>query len=124
MHGFLRSLDRPCETIGKEFTRTSGTASSHGLKDHVVAGLRIRRAIPGTVERDEHSVAVVGWKLLLIVERCAVRAPMRGEGGNRANFISADSYLLAAVPAVFRRQHQLPLKRVVVALRPSVVAAL
>jgi len=49
---------------------------------------------------------------------------MAGKGGDRLLLSSTDSNRLAAVAAIFRRQDQLFLILVVIAFRPSVIAAL
>ena len=48
---------------------------------------------------------------------------MRRKCGDRRDLVRAGADLLAAVAAVLRREHQLPLDRVVVAFGPAVVAA-
>src|SRR3984893_1586749 len=120
----LRSLDRSRETVGKYLARTRRAIAVQRLKHDVVATLGIRCSIPGTVEGDEHAAAVTRRKLLVVIEHCAVRTPMRWESCNRSNLVGAHAHFLAPVSAVFRGQQQLALHWVVVALRPSVIAAL
>ncbi len=120
----LWSLDGPGEPVGEYFARTRRAIALQGLEHHVVAALGIGRPIPGTVEGNEHPVAVMSGKLLMVIEHCAIGGPMRGEGRDRTRFAGADTNLFAPVPAVFRGQHELALHRVVVAFWPTIVAAL
>src|SRR5579859_5606576 len=123
MLGRLRSLDSR-KAIGEYLARAGRSIAVQRLKDNVVAALRIRCTIPGTMEGDEHAGPVVSGKLLLIIEHCAIGSPMRGKGCYGSDLAGADTSILTPVAAVFRSQHQLVLHLVVIALRPSIVAAL
>ena len=124
MCGLLRSLHRSRKTVGKYFTWTRSLSPGERLKDHVVATLGKRCPVPRTVEGNEHAVAIVGRELFLVVEHSPIGCPVRGKSCHRGNFVGADAYLMATVSAVFWRQYQLLLHRVVVALRPAVIATL
>src|SRR6187402_2834301 len=52
-----RCLFRSGEAVGEDHVVTRGLAVGHGLVHHVVATLRRRRAIPGTMEGDEGATA-------------------------------------------------------------------
>jgi hypothetical protein len=62
------------------------------LIHHVVAALLIWRAIPRTVERDEHAVTITRGKLGLVVEHHCVRRPMRGKCGHRSELVGANTH--------------------------------
>src|SRR6185312_308272 len=83
MRGLVGRSLRPGEPIGEYLALAGRLAAGQSLIDDVVASLRIRRPIPRAVECNEYAVAVVGWKFLLVVERHAVRRPMRGKRGDR-----------------------------------------
>src|SRR5882724_6411131 len=72
---------------------------------------------------DEHAVVVPGRELLAVVPHHRIRCPVRGKGCNRSALGRAWTKLLAPVAAVFGSEDQFPLYRIVVALRPAVVAA-
>src|SRR5215470_3230913 len=92
------------------------------LKDHVVAALRIRRPIPGTMKCDEDTVAVPPGKLLLVVPHHVIRRPVCGKRGYRRELVRTNAYGFAAIASVFGRQHQFFLERIVIALGPAIVA--
>src|SRR5580658_2133277 len=106
MHGFLWCLDRPGESVGKYFARTSCTGAGKRLKDNVVAPLGKGCPVPGTVEGDEHAIAVVSGELFPVVEHRPIGPPMRGKSCHRSGLVSADAHLTAAVSTVFGRKHQ------------------
>nr|GFD56484.1 hypothetical protein [Tanacetum cinerariifolium] len=65
-------LSRAREVIGKNLPLAAGLAIREGLERHHVAGLRLGRTVPGTVEGDESAVAVLGREHGAGVEQQAV----------------------------------------------------
>src|SRR5271170_4113717 len=124
MRGSVRRLHPAGKTIGEYFAGAAGTLALERLVHHVVAALRIGRAIPGAMKGDEQAALVALGKLLRAVVHHSIGRPMRWERRNRRGLLGAHADLLAAVAAVFRREHQFLLHDVVVTLRPAVIAAL
>ena len=124
MRGFVRRFIGARETVRKHLARPRRVIAGERLVDDVVSGLRIRRAIPRAVKRDEHAAAVARGKLCLVVVRHSIRRPVRGERNDGRNLLRADADFFAAVTAVLRRQDQFFLEGIVVAFRPTIVAAL
>src|SRR5271165_4887568 len=94
------------KAIRENFAGTASMIAVERLVYHVVTALRIRRAIPGSVESDEHTSLVMLGKLLRAVINHGVGRPMRRECRNGCGLVRAYADLLAAVPAVLRREHQ------------------
>src|ERR1700741_2812149 len=69
VHGFGGRLIRACEAIGEDFALAGGAIARERLKYYIVAALRIRGSVPGTMEGDEDTASVAGGKLFLIVQR-------------------------------------------------------
>src|SRR5579871_3788925 len=105
MGGIARRLHGDGETICKYFARSGCACARERLEHHAVALLWIRRAIPGAMEGDEYAVTIARRELLLVIVDHGVRRPMRGKRSGRSGFGGANSDLVAAVSAVFRRQH-------------------
>src|SRR6476660_2182770 len=119
----LGSHHRSCKAIREDLAIARGMVPSELLKDYVVSALRIRRPIPRTVENDEYSIAIAGWKLFLVVMHHSVRSPMGGKYRSRGQLVRAHASRLASVTAIFRSQHQLLLEGIVVALGPAIITA-
>src|SRR5215469_9931984 len=118
----FRSLIPSRETLCENLAITRCMLSLERLKDYVVATLRIGCSIPGTVKCDENTVTVMRRELFLLITHHRVRRPVGRKGSYGRAFARANADCLAPVASVFRRKHQFPLKRIVVALGPSVVA--
>jgi hypothetical protein len=84
---------------------------------------RIRRAVPRPVERDEGAAAIGRREARPVIDSQIVGGPVPWEGGDRRLSLRADADRLAAIAAIFRREHQLVLFLVVIALRPAIVGA-
>src|SRR5207245_8101099 len=93
-----------------------------GYEGHVVALLRLRRAVPGAVERDEGTAPVLRRELLSGIERHLQRRPVRGEGDEGFGVL-ARLGALEVVAAVLGRDHARLLDGVVIGVRPAVVGA-
>ncbi len=76
------------------------------------------------MERDECAVLIASRELLAGIEQHIVRCPVGLESGRGGRLVRAFTHRLAAVTAVLGSQHELLLHRIVVTLRPAVVAAL
>src|SRR5262249_24847937 len=124
MIGFVGSFDRASKTVRENFALARGAVAFQRLKDHVVALLRIRSAIPGTVECDEYAISIARWELPLVIANHRVRSPMRGKSRRWWELVRALTRFLSTIGPVLRGEHQLLLKRVVVAERPAVVPSL
>src|SRR5580698_5803070 len=111
------------ETVGENLASARRAFTLKRLENHVVALLRVWRAIPRAMKGDEDSVAIAGWKFVLVVTHHGVRRPMGGKGGNRSNLARANTHLFAAIAAVFGRKNELSLHTVVIAFGPAIVAA-
>src|ERR1700733_225102 len=123
MSGPLRRLDGSCESIGKYLALTRGVVARERLKHDVVSALRVRRAIPGTVECDEHALAIAFRELRFIVVGHPVRRPVSRKGRYRCGLGGAHAGFLA-VSAIFGRENELVDERIEVAFRPAIVPAL
>src|SRR5262245_28233389 len=120
--GFGRRFHRPSKTIRKDFAPAGCVIPRQRLINHVVTALRIGRAIPGAVEGNEDTAAIVLWKLRLVVQHHGVWRPVRRVISNCADLVRTCADCFSAVAAVFRRQSQLFPERVVVACGPAVVS--
>src|SRR5579862_4015197 len=103
--------------------RAVGLRAFHRQERHVESGLRQRRAIPRSVERDERAVLVLRRKLRARVEQQAVRRPVTREGIDRL-LLALAAVVLLAIAAVLRAIDLLVLGVRVVAIWPAVVPAL
>src|SRR5690348_3739956 len=74
------------------------------------------------MEGDEDAATVWRRKLLSGIERQVVGRPVRRERGEGVELACADADL-PAVAAVFRCEHELAVNAIVVAKRPTVIAA-
>src|SRR5215471_11110606 len=119
-----RLLDRPGKTVGEDLASSGRSAPRQRLKHDVVTALRIGRAIPGAVECNERAAAVMLGEALAGVDHEIVRRPVGGKRGDRCQLLRAYAHRPAAVAAVLRGQHELPLSLVEVALGPAVIPAL
>jgi hypothetical protein len=90
------------------------------LEDDVVAALRPRGAIPRPVKSNEGAAAI---GLHALVDLQIIWRPVSGKCGDRRLLLRAITDLFAAIAAIFRRQDELLLLCVVVALRPAVIGA-
>ena len=95
------------------------------LEHDVIAALRQRRAIPGAVEGDERPAAI-GCREMRRRHRSpwSLGAQCPGKAATGGLLGRADADLLAAVAAIFGRQHQLVLIAVEVTFRPAEIGAL
>ncbi len=93
------------KSIGKYFALARRLLARQRLIDDVVTALRVRGAIPRTMEGDEESLPVVSWELLLVVEHHAVGRPVSREVRGRRNFLRARAGGFS-ISAIFRREHQ------------------
>jgi hypothetical protein len=114
----------PGGSIGENHVIAGLLAIGQWLEDHVIAALRQRRAVPGPVEGDERAAAIGLRKLAAVVNQHVIRRPVSGKRGDRSLFAVANAGRLAAVAAIFRRQHELVLVLVEVAFRPAKIGAL
>src|SRR5437660_11302376 len=123
MRGLTWFLHRAGEAVSEDLVAAGGPAAGEGLKHHVVAALRKRRAVPRSVECDERTLVVAVRELMAVVEDEVVGRPVRGEDREGAAPLRTRPDGLPAVAAVFRGEHQLTLGPVEVALRPPIVGA-
>src|SRR6266446_8345136 len=121
MFGFGWRLHRSRETIRKYFALGGCAVPGEGLKDYVVATLRIWRAIPRPVEGDENTVTVARRKLFPVVAHHCIGRPMGGKRRRGSNLVRAYADRFG-VATVFGSQNQLLHERVVVALGPAIVS--
>src|ERR1700722_11252983 len=101
----------------------SRLSAREGLERHVIAGLRQRRAVPGSVKCDERAALVFLGKFLAGIEHDVHRRPMRGEGCNGSREGAATVRGLA-VSAIFGIGEKFLLSVIVEAIRPAEVGAL
>ena len=69
------------------------------------------------------TVTIASWKAFSVVADHSVRCPVSWKCGSRSHLVRANADGFATVTAVFRRQYELFLRTVVVALGPAIVAA-
>src|SRR5262249_9245150 len=102
-----RILERAGETVGEDYVVTGSFAIGQRLEDDVVASLRSWCAIPRAMEGDEGASLVSLRKLRGIVDLEIVGRPVRWKRRDgRIEFCAVIGFL-AAVAAIFRRQHEL-----------------
>src|SRR5882757_57706 len=111
------------ESVGEHDIGSGCLAVGQRLEDDVVSALRQGRAVPRAVKGDEGAAAIAGRKLGAEIDRERVGRPMAGKSRDGALALSAEADGLAAVSAIFRREHELLLILIVVAFRPTVVGA-
>src|SRR5690348_5491992 len=116
--------DSTRETVGEGLEVPRGFAGRERLKDDLIAALRTRRTIPGSVKRDERAVAVARREGGPGVEQQSIGRPVRREECRGCLLGGALPDRLAAIAAVLRREHELLLLIVEVALGPAEVVAL
>jgi hypothetical protein len=111
------------KAIGKDDEIARGLVVLERLKHDIKAALRLRRAIPRAVERDESAALIRRREGGAGIDHQIVRRPMRGKCGDRRCFLRTDADLFAAVASIFWRQHELVLKPVEITFRPAIVGA-
>src|SRR5580704_1946524 len=72
MRRLVRRFHRTRKAVREDFALAGCLAASHRLKHDVVAALRIRRAVPRAMKRDEHAIAIALRKLIPVVANHAV----------------------------------------------------
>ena len=110
------------ESIGENDIRPCGFAIGERLEDDVVAALRLGRTVPRPVERNESATLIRGGEGLPGIDQKIVRRPVTGQRCDRSLFLGADADL-PAVATIFRRQHELIRKSIIIAFRPTIVGA-
>src|SRR5580700_11632848 len=107
-------FDRSSETVREDHKRLGSLAVSQWLEHHVVAPLRFRCAVPGTVKCNEGTVFIGGRELVALVDQHGVRRPMRRERRYRRLLLRADAHGLSSIAAIFRGEDQLLLGIIVI----------
>src|ERR1700682_3563461 len=112
------------KAIGKDDIGTACFSIDKRLEHDVVAALRPRSSVPGTVKCDEGAALIGFGEGRAEVDLHVVGRPMRGKERDRFLPLGADTDLLAAVASVFWPEHQLSLYVVEIAFRAAVIRAL
>src|SRR6266576_2305722 len=112
----------PRKPVGKYLGGSVRDATRDRNEHHLVAGLRQRRAVPRSVERDEQPTTVLQREMPVVIERHAVGRPVPRERDDGPRRHVAPSRCLA-VAAILGLQDILPAPPVVVTVGPAVVAA-
>src|SRR5215471_711847 len=68
---------RPGKTVSENYKRPGSFAVGQWLKDHIIAPLRFRSTVPGSMECDESAVLVRRRELIALVDQHVVGRPMR-----------------------------------------------
>src|SRR5882757_590951 len=123
MRGLAGRLIGAGKTIRKDFALARCLLAGEPLKHDVVAALRVGGAIPRSMESYEQAVAIASRELLPVIQDHVVGRPVRRENRRGSAFLGAEPRSLS-IAAVFGREHEPWLEGVVVAHRPTVVAAL
>src|SRR5215472_14008277 len=123
MLGAARLLDRSGKAVGENNAVPRRTLRRERLEHNVVTALGVRCAVPRAVEGNESAIVVARGEARAGVDHDIVRRPVRWKCRNRRELAGTDADGLAAVAAILRREHQLVLDGVEVALGPAVVAA-
>src|SRR5689334_5915519 len=100
-------FDRSGETVCEDHKRPGGLAVCHRLEHHIIAALRFRRPVPGSMERDEGAAFVGGRELIALIDEHVVGRPMRRERRYRRDLLRADTDRLSTIATVFRGEDEL-----------------
>src|SRR5439155_13965279 len=117
----LRARDG-VESVGERCERAGRTIETKWREHDAESGLRQGSAVPGAVERDEGTTAILRRKLTAHIEQHSVRRPVTWECHQCCSLIPALTGLLS-VASILRRQHQSFAIDIVIAVRPTVISA-
>src|ERR1700757_192231 len=119
-----RLLDRSSETVREHDKGPGSLAVGQWLEHDIVAPLRFRRTVPGSMECNEGAVFIGRWELVTLIDQHVVGRPMGREGRYRPLLLRADAHGLSAIATIFRGEDELFLDVIVIAFRPAEIAAL